>query len=126
MPRAPSAGGAPPAVMALAALGGFAVGVLGSFLQAVQVLGLPAGTVVVLAATGLAFFGAGSAWRSRGVAAACAAGWGLAVVLMISPRAAGDVVLTAEPRTYVFLAGGLMLAGVASSWPYGVTRRGGR
>lgn len=100
------------------------MGVLGSFLQAVQLAGLPVGTAVVLAATGVAFFAAGSAGHSRGAAAACAAGWGLAVVLLITPRAAGDVVLTAELRTYVFLGGALLLAAVASSWPYGVARRG--
>ena len=124
MPRALSAGSPLPAVWALAALGGFAVGVFGSFLQAVHRLGVPIGTVVVLAGTGLAFFGAGSAYRSRGVAASCAVGWGLAVMLMIAPRAAGDVVLTADPRTYVFLAGGLLLACAAGCWPYGVVRRG--
>ena len=124
MPRALSAGSRLPAIWALAALGGFAVGVFGSFLQAVHRLGVPVGTVVVLVGTGLAFFGAGSACRSRGVAAACAVGWGLAVMLMIAPRAAGDVVLTADPRTYVFLAGGLILACAAGCWPYGVVRRG--
>jgi hypothetical protein len=113
-----------PVVWALAAVGGFAVGVFGSFLQAVDQLGLPVGTVVVLAGTGLAFFGAGFAGRSRGVAVACAAGWALAVMLMISPRPAGDVVLTAAPRTYAFLAGGLLLACAAGCWPYGVLRRG--
>ena len=110
---------------ALAALGGFAVGVFGSFLQAVHQLGMPVGTVVVLIATGLAFFGAGSACRSRGVAAACGVGWGLAVTLLIAPRTAGDVVLTAAPTTYVFLAGGLLLACASACWPYGVARSGG-
>jgi len=109
--------------VALAALGGLAVGVLGSFLQAIALLGLPLGLPLVLAGTGLAFFGAGSAGRSRGIAAACAAGWALAVVVMITPRAAGDIVLTAEPTTYVFLAGGLLLGAVASSIPYGSARR---
>ena len=124
MPRALSAGSRPPAVWALAALGGFAVGVFGSFLQAVHQLGLPVGTVVVLTVTGLVFFGAGSACRSRGAAAACSGGWVLAVMLMITPRAAGDVVFTADPRTYVFLAGGLLLACAAGCWPYGAPRRG--
>jgi Family of unknown function (DUF6113) len=124
MPRALSAGSRLPAVWALAALGGFALGVFGSFLQAVHQLGVPVGTVIVLAATGLAFFGAGSTCRSRGVAAACAVGWALAVLLMITPRAAGDVVLTAAPRTYVFLAGGLLLGCAAGCWPYGVLSRG--
>ena len=123
MPPARRPGGLPSAAGVLAAFGGLVVGVLGSFLQAVQLLGLPLGTVLVLAGTGLTFFGAGFAGHSRGVAAACAAGWVLAVVLMITPRAAGDVVLTAEPRTYVFLTGGLLLGAVASSIPYGSARR---
>ncbi len=125
MPTSPSARRAPrAAALALALLGGFAVGVLGSFLQAVELAGLPMGTVIVLAATGFAFFSAGSVGHSRGVAVVCAIGWGLAVLSLITPRAAGDVVLTAELRTYVFLGGGLLLAALASSWPYGVTRRG--
>ena len=123
MPPVSRSGGPQPAVVALAALGGLALGVLGSFLQAIALLGLPLGTPLVLAGTGLAFVGAGSAGRSRGVAAACAAGWALAVVVMITPRAAGDIVLTAEPTTYVFLAGGLLLGAVASSIPYGSARR---
>ena len=124
MPRPLSAQARLPADLLLAALGGFALGMSGSFLQAVDQRGLPVGTVVVLVVTGLAFFGAGALCRSRVIAAACAAGWALAVVFMITPRAAGDVVLTAVPRTYVFLAGGLLLACAAGCWPYGLVRRG--
>ena len=124
MPGPASAGRPPAAALALAAFGGFLLGVLGSFLRAVEMRSLPVGTVLVLAATGVGFFGARTACRSRAGAAACAAGWGFAVITLITPRAAGDIVLTGEPETYVFLVGGLVLAAVASAWPYGLPRLG--
>lgn len=108
-------------VLPLAGALGVVIGVIGSFLQAVQVSVLPLGVVIALSMAGTAFFVLGvSVGRSGAVASVL--GWTLGVVSVAVPRAAGDLVLTASVRSSAWVLGGVMLGSAACAWPYGLTR----
>lgn len=107
----------------LAVVVGVAAGVLGSFVHALLVGGLPLGLLCALALSATVFAAAGLATGSRSGAAAAAAGWFVPLLLLSAPRPEGDLVVSGSALGYLWLVGGTVVAGVAVAWPYGRARR---
>jgi hypothetical protein len=107
----------------LAVVLGIAAGVLGSFVHALRLAGLPVGLLCGLALTATVLVAAGLATGSRSGAVAAAAGWFLPVLLLSAPRPEGDLVVSGSALGYLWLVGGTIVAGVAVAWPYGRARR---
>jgi hypothetical protein len=104
----------PAAVRALllvpAALAGAVAGLLGSFVHAVVPAGLPLGLLLAGALSAAVFVTCGLALgRPGAVAAAC--GWLLVVLLLASQRPEGDLVVPGSTAGYVWLLGGMLVAG---------------
>ena len=106
--------GVPVAVRALllvpAALAGAVAGLLGSFVHALEPAGLPLGLLVAGVLSAAVFVTCGLALGRPGVAAA-AGGWLLVVLLLASQRPEGDLVVPGSTEGYVWLLGGMLVAG---------------
>jgi hypothetical protein len=106
---------------AVAALGGVAVGLIGSFAHAITAYGVPVGLLASLGLTLAVCATAGLVTRSRGPAACAALGWVGTVFLLSTRRPEGDLVVPGTVLGYVWLLGGTLVAGAAVSWPYAST-----
>jgi hypothetical protein len=104
----------PVAVRALllvpATLAGAVAGLLGSFVHALEPAGLPLGLLVAGALSAAVFVTCGLALGRPGAAAA-AGGWLLVVLLLASQRPEGDLVVPGSTEGYVWLLGGMLVAG---------------
>lgn len=104
----------PVAVRALllvpAALAGAVAGLLGSFVHALEPAGLPLGLLVAWALSAAVFVTAGLALGRPGAVAA-AGGWLLVVLLLSSQRPEGDLVVPGSAEGYLWLLGGMLVAG---------------
>ena len=104
----------PVAVRALllvpAALAGAVAGLLGSFVHASEPAGLPLGLLVAGALSAAVFVTCGLALGRPGAVAA-AGGWLLVVLLLASQRPEGDLVVPGSTVGYVWLLGGMLVAG---------------
>lgn len=109
----------PPRVARIAAyvlffLLGVAVSVCGSFVQA---LWPPVGVLLALAATAATFYGGLRVTGTRLGAGVPAAGWFLAMLLLIVPRAEGDNVLWSNATSLAWLFAGSVLGVICATLP---------
>lgn len=102
----------------LALVLGAVAGILGSFVHAQRVAGLPGGLLAALALSAAVFVAAGLLVAARSGAAAAAAGWFLVVLLLSAPRPEGDLVVAGNALGYGWLLGGTVVAGLAVARPY--------
>jgi hypothetical protein len=103
-------------LLALAA--GAAAGVLGSFTFAYTSASLPVGLLVGLFLCLAVFTSAGLALRSRGAAAAAAAGWLVTVGFLSAQRPEGDLIVPATTLGYCWLILGFLVAALSIAVPY--------
>ncbi len=107
----------PVAVRALllvpAALAGAAAGLLGSFVHALEPAGLPLGLLLAGALSAAVFVTCGLALGRPGAVAA-AGGWLLVVLLLASQRPEGDLVVPGSTGGYLWLLGGMVVAGACT------------
>ncbi|WP_432051908.1 DUF6113 family protein [Streptomyces xiamenensis] len=96
------------AYAALAVFGALG-GIAGSLIQAGW---SPLGLLLSLAGAAALFWGGALLTRSRAGAGAPAAGWVLAVLALTASRPQGDFIFASGATSYVFLLGGMVLAGV--------------
>ncbi len=117
-----SLGGVPLALrvplLVLAALGGAACGVAGSFVHALTMGGIPVGELTALSLSVAFFVLAGLALSSRSGVLAAGAGWLAVTVVMTRPRPEGDLVVPNTVLGNGWLIGGTLLAFVALAGPY--------
>lgn len=97
---------------------GVAAGVLGSFVHAYRVSGLPVGLLVALALDLAVLATAGLAAGGRSGALTAAAGWLLTVLALSVQRPEGDLVVPATTLGYSWLFGGTVLAAASLALPY--------
>jgi hypothetical protein len=97
------------AYLGLGALGLLA-GVAGSLVQAGW---FPLGLLLSLGGAAGLFWGGALATRTRAGAGAPAGGWALAVLLLTASRPQGDFIFASGAGSYVFLLGGMALAGAS-------------
>ncbi|MEU3569650.1 DUF6113 family protein [Kitasatospora sp. NPDC036755] len=93
---------------------GAVVSVCGSFVQA---LWPPVGVLLALAATAATFYGGLRVTGTRLGAAAPAAGWFLAMLLLIVPRPEGDNVLWSNATSLAWLFAGSVLGVICATLP---------
>ncbi|MFE4515335.1 DUF6113 family protein [Kitasatospora sp. NPDC056783] len=93
---------------------GIAVSVCGSFVQA---LWPPVGVLLALAATAATFYGGLRVTGTRLGAGAPAAGWFLAMLLLIVPRPEGDNVLWSNATSLAWLFAGSVLGVICATLP---------
>ncbi|MGW2249041.1 DUF6113 family protein [Kitasatospora sp. NPDC001660] len=93
---------------------GFAVSVCGSFVQA---LWPPVGVLLALGATAATFYGGLRVTGTRLGAALPAAGWFVALVLVIVPRAEGDTVLWTNGTSLAWMFVGSILGVICATLP---------
>ncbi|MFE4971811.1 DUF6113 family protein [Kitasatospora sp. NPDC056651] len=93
---------------------GVAVSVCGSFVQA---LWPPVGVLLALAATAATFYGGLRVTGTRLGAGAPAAGWFLAMLLLIVPRPEGDNVLWSNATSLAWLFAGSVLGVICATLP---------
>ena len=107
----------PAAVRALllvpAALAGAVAGLLGSFVHALEPAGLPVGLLLARALSAAVFVTCGLALGRPGAVAA-AGGWLLVVLLLASQRPEGDLVVPGSTVGYLWLLGGMLVAGACT------------
>ncbi|MGW3072912.1 MULTISPECIES: DUF6113 family protein [unclassified Kitasatospora] len=109
----------PPRIARIAAyvlffLLGVAVSVCGSFVQA---LWPPVGVLLALAATAATFYAGLRVTGTRLGAGAPAAGWFLAMLLLIVPRPEGDNVLWSNATSLAWLFAGSVLGVICATLP---------
>ncbi|MFJ2575580.1 DUF6113 family protein [Kitasatospora aureofaciens] len=102
------------AAYALFLLLGFAVSVCGSFVQA---LWPPVGVLLALGATAATFYAGLRVTGTRLGAALPAAGWFLALVLVIVPRPEGDTVLWTDATSLGWMFVGSILGVICATLP---------
>jgi hypothetical protein len=95
------------------AVGGAAIGLMGSFYHAVEVGPVPVLAIVFAVLNLVAFQLAGWAMATRLGAVVPALAWLLVVIFLSSRRPEGDLVISASAAGYVFLLGGSIAAAVA-------------
>jgi hypothetical protein len=106
---------------------GFVIGAGGCFLQARTVaVGVrwPIGAILVLLVLGAVALSAGLVVRSRLGPAVIAAGWVISVLVFLTNRPEGDVVIGANLPGYLYLLGGVFVLGVLAAVPYGELAEG--
>ncbi|MFF8970515.1 DUF6113 family protein [Streptomyces sp. NPDC014995] len=91
---------------------GAVTGLAGALLQAGW---FPGGLLLALAGAAGLFLGGARALDGRGGAVAPAAGWMIAVVLLIAGRPEGDFLFGAGSSSYLFLLGGMALAVICAT-----------
>ena len=96
---------------------GFAVGVLGSFVHAATLVGAPVGLLCAYALTAAVIVVSRLVTGARSGAAAAAAGWMGALLLLSAPRPEGDLVVAGDLLGYAWLVGGLVVATLAVAVP---------
>ncbi len=101
-----------------AAAVGTAVGLLGSFVHPLRLVGLPAGLGLGLVLSAVTFIAFGAMLRQRTGAAAAVFGWLAPVLLLSTPRPEGDLVVAGSALGYAWLLGGTLLAGLCVAVPY--------
>lgn len=112
-----------PRVLTLLGLlaGGLVLGFIGAVVSTLhrEILGVdvPWGLVLVVLALGCCVRGGAWLVGSRRGAAMVAVGWVLPSLAFSAVNPGGDVVLTDEPRTYVYLLGGAVISMLATVWP---------
>ncbi|MFE1358654.1 DUF6113 family protein [Streptomyces harbinensis] len=84
-------------------------GIAGSLIQAGW---SPLGLLLSLAGAAALFLGGALLTRSRAGVGAPAAGWVLAVLALTGSRPQGDFIFATGATSYIFLLGGMVLAGV--------------
>lgn len=107
----------PVAVRALllvpALLAGAVAGLLGSFVHALEPAGLPVGLLVAGALSAAVFVTCGLALGRPGAVGA-AAGWLVVVLLLATQRPEGDLVVPGSTEGYLWLLGGMVVAGACT------------
>ncbi|MFD8083336.1 DUF6113 family protein [Kitasatospora sp. NPDC059722] len=93
---------------------GFAVSVCGSFVQA---LWPPVGVLLALGATAATFYGGLRVTGTRLGAALPAAGWFIALVVVIVPRPEGDTVLWPNATSLAWMFAGSILGVICATLP---------
>lgn len=112
-----------PRLLTLLALlvGGLVLGFIGAVVSTLhrEVAGVdvPWGLVLVVVTVGCCVRGGAWLVGSRRGAAMVALGWVLPSLAFSAVNPGGDVVLTDEPRTYVYLASGAVISLLATLWP---------
>lgn len=96
-----------------AALAGAVAGLLGSFVHALAPAGLPLGLLVAWALSAAVFVTCGLALGRPGAVAA-AGGWLLVVLLLAGQRPEGDLVVPGSTEGYLWLLGGMLVAGACT------------
>lgn len=96
---------------------GFAVGVLGSFVHAVSLVWAPVGLLWAYVLTAALLAVGRLVTGARSGAAAVAAGWVAALLLLSAPRPEGDLVVTGSLVGYAWLLGGLVVCAAGIGWP---------
>lgn len=100
---------------------GALAGLLGSFVHALRLGGVPVGLVCALALSASAFVTGRLVTGTRSGAAAAALGWLVPLLLLSAPRPEGDLVVSGGLLGYCWLVGGMVAAGVVIAWPYAGT-----
>ena len=100
---------------------GALAGLLGSFVHALRLGGVPVGLVCALALSASAFVTGRLVTGTRSGAAAAALGWLVPLLLLSAPRPEGDLVVSGGLLGYCWLVGGMVVAGVVIAWPYAGT-----
>ena len=106
-------------------VGGLAAGVLGSFVHASTVGGVPVGLLTGLGLSLAVFVLSGAVLRGRRGVAVATAGWLVAAVMLSLRRPEGDLVVPGTLLGYAWLLGGLVVAALAAAWPYAPSGRAG-
>lgn len=100
-------------------LGHAALGVLGVLVACagalVQAMAFPLGLLLSLGAAAGLFWGGALAVGTRLGAVVPAAGWAVSVLLLTASRPEGDFLFAAGTGSYVYLLGGMVLAGLCAS-----------
>lgn len=104
---------------------GLAAGVLGSFVHASTVGGVPVGLLTGLGLSLAVFVLSGAALRGRRGVAVATAGWLVASVMLSLRRPEGDLVVPGTLLGYAWLLGGLVVAALAAAWPFASRGRDG-
>lgn len=104
-----------------ALVAGAAAGLLGSFVHALTPVGLPLGMAVAMGLSAAVFVTCGLALGRRGAVVA-AGGWVVVVLLLSTQRPEGDLVVAGSLAGYVWLLGGMVLAGGCIAPAYGRRR----
>lgn len=115
----------PPRPRLLALVGPFVAGILlgivgvGVIALRSTIAGVSVPWGLVLAVLGVGASARGAAWLvgSRRAATAVLLGWLVPTLAFSALNPGGDVILTDEPTTYVYLVGAFALALLASVWP---------
>jgi hypothetical protein len=110
--RDPATGGAYGALAAL----GVVLGVVGSFQFSWELGGVPVAAIGLTAVNFAVFRVAGWAMAAKLGAVAVVVPWLIMVILLSSPRAEGDLVVTGTPAGWVFILGGAAAASLAIAW----------
>jgi hypothetical protein len=102
-------------------VGGVFLGAAGAVMSSARIqIGdhtLPWGLVLAVLALGACARGAAYLTGSRRGAATVVLGWVAAVLVIATVNPGGDVLLPDLPRTYVFLASGVVVSLLAATWP---------
>lgn len=105
-------GGAYGALVALGAV----LGVIGSFQFSWELGEVPVAAILLTAVNFAAFRAAGWAMGAKLGSVAIAVPWLLVVIVLASPRAEGDLVVTGTGPGWVFILGGGFAASLAIAW----------
>jgi hypothetical protein len=95
---------------------GVALGVVGSFQFAWDLGGFPVAALALTIVNLVAFRAAGWAMAARLGAVAVAVPWLIVVIVLSSPRAEGDLVVTGTLAGWLFILGGATAAALAIAW----------
>ncbi len=102
-------------------LGGVVLGLVGgavsSLRRTIGGIDLPWGVVLALLAVACCVRGAAWLVGTRRGAAAVSIGWIGATIALAALSPGGDVLLPDQPRTYLYLTGGVFVSLLASLWP---------
>ena len=100
---------------------GFALGLLGGFLQEhrweIGSLEVPWAALLVLAALVTTIRAASLNLATRMAGGLCYAGWLIATALLALPNPSGDVVFAEDPWSLGYLLAGSLLGAAAAAWP---------
>lgn len=92
---------------------GLLAGVLGSFSYSWMLGPVPAAAIGLIAANFAGCWAAGRGMGGKAGAGVLWAGWCVAVIVLSTPRSAGDVIITGDGIGYLFLLGGMASGGLA-------------
>jgi hypothetical protein len=95
---------------------GVALGVVGSFQFSWDLGGVPVAALVLTAVNLAVFCASGWAMAAKLGAVAVAVPWLIVVILLSSPRAEGDLVVTGTLEGWLFILGGATAAALAIAW----------